>query len=326
MNRRVATVALVWFACLACAGGDHALQHAAHDASAEVDRLSLPEPDSTQPFWLSETHLYRDIARKQLASDLHAFEPRFALWSDGAEKQRWLRLPEGTTIDSSDPEHWQFPVGTMLFKEFALDGKRLETRLIARTGPGRDEYWMGAFAWNDDETDALWLPDGAQNVRGTEHDIPKRKQCFTCHDGEPGRVLGVSAVQQPEIEPRMLTRAVPQLALHEELEAIGYLHANCAHCHNPSGSARPDTDMNLRLSLDAARPEDTAAYLTSVGVAMQYFEHAGADLRVQPGDAAHSGVIVRMNDRGPKTQMPPLATEFVDERGIDTVRSWIERL
>ena len=316
----------VCIACSACAGAETSAQRSALDANVEIEHVQLPDPDASQPFWLSETRLYRDIERKQLATDLYAFEPRFALWSDGAEKQRWLRLPEGTVIDSSDPEHWQFPVGTMVFKEFALQGKRLETRLIARTGPGRDDYWMGAFAWNEDESDARWLPDGAQNVRGTEHDIPKRKQCFTCHDGEPGRVLGFSALQKPDVDRRRLTHTVPELALHDELEALGYLHANCAHCHNPSGSARPDTDMNLRLSLDAAHPEDTATYRTTVGVAMQYFEHTGAELRVQAGGAAHSGVIVRMNDRGPETQMPPLATEQVDEVGIRAVRAWIERL
>ena len=326
MNWRVPAVSLVWIAWTACAERDAAPQRDTRDAAVEAAPVRLPDPDSTQPFWLSATGLYRDIAHKELAADLHEFEPRFALWSDAAHKRRWLRLPEGARIDSSDPEHWQFPVGTMVFKEFMLDDRRLETRLIARTGPGHDDYWMGAFAWNEDESDARWLPEGAQNVRGTEHDVPKRKQCFTCHDGEPGRVLGFSALQQPDLQRNMLTDAVPAPRLHDELDALGYLHANCAHCHNPTGSARPDTDMNMRLSLDDARPEDTSTYRTTVGVAMQYFEHADAELRVQPGDAAHSGVLVRMSDRGPKTQMPPLATEQVDAQGIAAVRSWIERL
>ena len=38
--------------------------------------------------------------------------PRYPLWSDGAEKQRYLSLPPGTQIDTSNMDDWKFPVGT----------------------------------------------------------------------------------------------------------------------------------------------------------------------------------------------------------------------
>ena len=40
--------------------------------------------------------------------------------------------------------------------------------------------------------------------------------------------------------------------------ALGYLHANCGHCHNQNGTAWPDTQMVLR-SVVADTGRDTSA-------------------------------------------------------------------
>ena len=48
------------------------------------------------------------------------YTPNFALWSDGAAKERWLSLPAGTEIDTSDPDDWRFPDGTRAWKQFAV--------------------------------------------------------------------------------------------------------------------------------------------------------------------------------------------------------------
>jgi hypothetical protein len=311
---------------------DAGARDAGRDAGAawEPPELALPDPEAAGEYWLSETGLYIDIADKQLAPDLLAFEPAYALWSDGADKQRWLRLPDGTQIDSSDMDHWQFPIGTVLFKEFAHAGKRLETRMIVRTGPEPEDYWMGAFAWLDDESDALFVPDGRADVRGTQHDVPKVRNCFTCHNGDRGRVLGFSAVQQPEVDAALLTDppATPFATPGDAVTAaaLGYLHANCGHCHNPGGTARPDTDMNLRLAVSNLQPEDTATYQSTIGVALQYFDSEPFTDRVVAGDPDASGLLFRMTQRGPRTQMPPLATEQVDNAGVEHVRAWIESL
>lgn len=312
------------------ADGGNAADGGAHDAGYEPPVVMPPEPDAGVEFWLSETGLYRDIAHKVLAPDLIAFEPTYKLWSDGADKRRWLRLPEGKRIDTREMDHWIFPVGTMVWKEFSLDGKRLETRLIMRTGRGPHDFFMGAFAWNDDESDARFVPMGAQDVRGTDHDLPESKQCLLCHDGEPGRILGFSAVQQPDVAEALLTVAPthPFVVPGDEISAraLGYLHANCGHCHNENGTSWPDTDMDLRLLVADERVEDTATYRSTRGVALQYFEGSDLSLRVKPGDPTQSGLYYRMSMRGPKTQMPPLATEHVDDEGTAAVRAWIERL
>lgn len=305
----------------------------------EPPRVAWPDPESNEPFLLSQTGLYRDPVRQDLAPDLIAFEPAHALWSDGSTKRRWVRIPKGTRIDTSDLDDWQLPVGTLLFKEFSRDGIRVETRVIARTGPERFDYWMGAFVWNETGTDAEFRPDGEENARGTSHDVPTRTQCGTCHNGEAGRALGFSALQ---LWPGGVLDALAGAGLlshpHDPGEppavpgdapvarALGYLHANCGHCHNPKGSARPDTNMNLRLDVGQTSPESTNAYLTTVGVELQYFDDTELVYRVAPGAPEQSALVERMRERGSQSQMPPFATELVHDDGVAWVTAWIRSL
>lgn len=291
--------------------------------------VKFPDAKSSEAFLLSQTGLYRDMAAKQLAPDLIAYEPEYKLWSDGAEKHRWLRLPPGAAIDTSDMDHWSFPVGTVLFKEFKLDGKRLETRIVARLGSKPDDYFMGAFVWYDDETDAELDRDGASNVRDTAHDVPETKRCFTCHNGEKGRVLGYSAVQQPAAEaPLSDPPSEPYLVPGDDTAraALGYLHANCGNCHNPTGTSRTDTNLRLRLEIGEHTVEDTAIYASSVRVALDHWLSKTIELRIAPGEPEASGVLARMKSRTKDDAMPPFASELVDDTGVELVRDWIASL
>jgi hypothetical protein len=306
----------------------------------ELPEFELPDPESNEPLYLSEVGLYRDIESKQLAPDLIAFAPDHALWTDGAEKKRWMRIPEGAKIDTSDLGDWVFPVGTMAFKEFSRDGRRIETRLIMRTGTGRFDYWMGAFIWNTAESEARFAPDGEENARDTEHDVPEVTKCGSCHNGSRGRYLGFSAAQLARgngetdlaVIADLLSNAPedPQALIppgdETEAEAIGYLHANCGHCHNPSGAAWPDTDLELKFEAGAATPEETKLYQTTIDVALQYFDESEFEVRVSPGEPEASALLFRMTERGTRTQMPTIATELPDPQGISVVRSWIESL
>ena len=76
---------------------------------------------------LADTGLYQDASAERVAADVLAYTPQYPLWSDGATKRRWIRLPPGAAIDASDPDAWVFPIGTQIWKEFSFGG-RVETR------------------------------------------------------------------------------------------------------------------------------------------------------------------------------------------------------
>lgn len=308
------------------------------DAAASGEPLDWSPPHVDYParkagadvmFRLSETGLYRDITTKELAPDLIAYEPVYKLWSDGLDKERWLRLPRGAKIDTSDMDHWQFPVGTMLFKQFSRDSRRLETRLVARLGPGRDDYFMGAFVWNDDESDAQFVPDGAPDVRDSDHDVPTVKQCGTCHNGDRGRVLGYSAVLQPMAAAELSDPPdEPYRVPGDDLarEALGYLHVNCGNCHNEDGAARTDTDLIMRLSVTQHSVETTSVYTTAVNQKLKHWKNHGYDFQIVPGEPDRSAAFVRMHTRDKDDAMPPFASKQVDPDGVALMRDWITSL
>jgi hypothetical protein len=110
--------------------------------------------------------------------------------------------------------------------------------------------------------------------------------------------------------------------------ALGYLHANCGNCHNPLGSAWQDGEMNLRLSTDELTPEDTEIFATIVGVPLERFSEPGYEVRIAPGDTGTSALYYRMSVTSDvaRDRMPPLATDDVDDAGLEAVGAWLESL
>lgn len=318
MNAAVVLVGVVAFGACSDPSGTP-------DAAPDVPVDAAP---SALPMLLSQTGLYTDIGAKMLAPGLREFSPVNILWSDAAVKTRWAQIPEGALIDSSDMDRWTFPVGTKLFKEFAKDGKRLETRLIWRvadTGDRERDTLFGAYLWNESETDAVFAEGGGENLRGTQHDAPSAESCWKCHIGEPGRALGVTAIQLPSLGDWPLSDQ-PQATFAAPNAAMGYLHANCGHCHNPNGSAWSSSNMVLRLAATDTDPPATALYRSTVGVALQQWIGHGYTDRIVAGDPDMSAIHYRMSQRTANMQMPPLATEQPDTDGIELVRLWIDSL
>jgi mono/diheme cytochrome c family protein len=261
---------------------------------------------------------------------LRAFAPRYPLWTDGASKRRWIRLPEGAAIDASDLDAWQFPVGTKLWKEFAFDGRKVETRYLERRASG----WVFAtYLWNDAQTEATLAPPRGLTVGA--HAIPSEADCHTCHEQGSTPVLGFSAIQLAGELPALVQDGVvdgvsvstlarpPRIAARSELErdALGYLHAHCGHCHRPEGALR-SVGMFLAYPVGA---EPAPAVATTVGV-KSHVTVDGASVRIAPGAPDASVLLARMRSRNAATQMPPLGTHQVDDAAVRLVAAWIEQL
>jgi hypothetical protein len=290
------------------------------------------------PKRLSETGLYADIATGQLAPGVAPFTPRFPLWSDGTEKQRWILLPNGAPIDTSNMDEWVFPEGTRVWKQFSVGQVRIETRLLEKHGPTDADWITLAYVWDPNDEDATAAPLGEIDSHHTDHDVPAAGECFACHGGRRSFLLGFSAVQLAGIalagemdlggliqqgrlsNPPTSNPVVPGNSV--EVAALGYFHGNCSHCHNPTrperGGARcfnPEDSYDFTLAvgqLDGAA--STPTYRTVVG-------HA-----VKPGDPDGSRLYELVSSRGMFRQMPPLATEKVDSSAVANIRDWIEGL
>jgi hypothetical protein len=294
------------------------------------------------PAELSLAGLYRDPALRTVRDDALAYEPAFALWSDGADKKRWLLLPAGARIDTSNMNDWSFPVGTKLFKEFSRNGVRLETRLLVKRGTGARDWASASYVWQADQSDARLAPEGALDILGTQHDAPAAKKCGGCHAGRGSYVLGFSAVQLANVDaaaPASLSSIAaagllthPPSELHTltlpptERAALGYMHANCGSCHNQQRPVQtgprcydPRREIDLWLPYTEDTQNDQAARAAIVATVVPDF--------VRPGEP-EAGRLMRLVRRreGILLHMPPLATERRDEQGEATLRAWIAAL
>src|SRR5690349_1252329 len=160
--------------------------------------LTLPAPaQAPLPERLHDTGLYVP-GTLQVAPENLPFAPQYPLWSDGAEKRRWIRLPPGTAVDASRADAWQFPVGTRLWKEFGY-AQPVETRFIERLDDG--SWRFAAYVWNEEGTDAVLAPAGGivghrnATAPGGRYDIPAQGDCRACHEGARVPVLGFSLLQ-----------------------------------------------------------------------------------------------------------------------------------
>ena len=339
--------------CRTCSAAVVCLALAMSLASARTGASASSPP--RPPQWLSETGLFSNVASLTVDPRHRAFSPQYPLWSDAAQKRRWVSLPAGTTIDVTDIDAWDFPAGTRFWKEFSFGGRRVETRMLVKSS---DTAWsFASYVWNEGQTDAELAPSsGLRNVAdiapGKTHSIPSVEDCRACHDSARTEILGFTALQlsddrdtgAPHAEPLgndMLTlrglvdegrlhparpefvSAPPRIpsASPRERAALGYLSTNCGSCHNTSSSL-----ASLKLTF---RQPAYGGGLAVVGASLgrrTKWDRPGAVPetttvidRVTP---EHGALLFRMRSRRSTSQMPPLGTVLPDRDAIDLVNEW----
>src|SRR3569623_1266997 len=308
-----------WFVVLAlaaCGGGhgkpDGAVSDTPGDMATDTPRDSGPDADPNNPPTLYDTGLCADLACNLIAAGISTYTPAYALWSDAASKRRWIELPAGATIDTTDPDHWEFPVGTKLWKEFTSQDAnnnpvRVETRFIWRQAMGTTNDWFYvSYEWNAAQPATVAVPAGDPNANGTQHDIPPRFQCKQCHEGISSRVLGFAATN-----------------------ALGYLHANCGHCHNPQSKVYTGegVTMELRLTVGSLGAlSTTPVYQTAVDHDAT-FPIDGLTKRIVSRDPTHSILIDRFTaDPTSAKHMPLIGAEVTDQTAAATLTDWITNI
>jgi hypothetical protein len=136
-------------AAMAFAGG--AMSRAADPGGVDA---ALVASDAV-PRVLSEFGFFTDPAAQVAAPGVVPYRLNTALYSDGADKLRFVWLPAGAKMRGEGAGLLQFPIGTALIKTFAFgegDGRRLiETRVLLH----RAEGWVALpYLWNEDQSEA----------------------------------------------------------------------------------------------------------------------------------------------------------------------------
>ena len=280
------------------------------------------------------------------ASGLIPYAPNAPFWSDGAAKERWMALPDGTSATIGPDGDWSFPSGTVLMKNFRLATRLIETRLFMRHPDGE---WAGyTYQWNTQQTDATRVQGGATVTYGTQPWIyPSEADCLQCHTNAAGRSLGLETGQQNGnyvytqsgrtanqittlLHIGVLPANTPDPATLEAIpdpygssagtltqRARSWLHVNCSNCHRPGGGT--PVNLDFRYSTAIAGTNSCAIDPTSGDLGV-----TGAQ-RIVAGDPSKSLVYLRINRRG-ANQMPPLASNRVDTDGVALIQQWIQQM
>ncbi len=343
------------------------------DANEEIYVLSLYGPDQDDgglyklvrtgsgteepPLTLSQTAAFSNLATLTPSPGLIPYRVNAALWSDGADKQRWMAIPNDGNPDQlseqivySETGNWEFPEGTVLVKQFTLGNRRLETRFLVL---GDDGNWYGVtYRWRNDQSDAdLLFTREAEtfDIGGEIYEwrFPSRADCMRCHTGSMGRVLGLRTRQlngdqfypttgrtanqlltlnrlgflTPSIDESAIPNLLTSVAIDDE-QASGELRARSyldSNCAHCHNPAEEIRNFDLRLST----PLNLSGVINAP--VQNNFGITGAR-EIVPGDPARSMLWVRQNTTVEAMKMPPLGRHRIDTEAVSVLHDWIQSL
>ncbi len=314
---------------------------------ALVARSGGAQTVEANPPLLSAFGFFNGGAHKP-AEGLIAYSLGTPLFSDYAEKQRFISLPKGGAVSVDRNGRIAFPVGTTLIKNFGYPDaagqmKVIETRLLIH----RAEGWVALpYVWRPDGSDAE-LKLGGTRVPATftkpngeamtiSYAVPNKNQCKQCHSTKDaitpiGPVLQNMEFASPRAEKAFFTHfdnpeliLVPTMARWDmpksgtiEQRARAYLQVNCGHCHKPTGSA-----SNSGLFYDDYRGNAASLGIGKRPVAAGRGS-GGFDFVIEPGHPVRSILIHRMKSTDPGVAMPELGRATAHDEGIKLLEDWI---
>ena len=297
------------------------------------------------PTLLSGWGCFQAADTKAFSSSVIPYDINALLWTDNANKGRFMAIPDGTTIDVDSQGRFDFPVGSVVGKHFYLsNGQLIETRLLLHHQ--QPAGWKGySYEWNDAETDATLLTNFKdKDFNGQIWHYPSSAECDACHTTVAGFTLGpeIGQLNRSFVYPSLTANqlitlesigvltnplndaekstafyAIDDTAYSVERRSRSYLHSNCAGCHQPLGPGGGNIDLRMAISLADTGICNEAPLGDTLGLSTPVI--------LAPGDPDSSILVLRMEDLG-QHRMPPLGTAEVDTQAMSVIRSWISGL
>lgn len=288
------------------------------------------------------------------------YELNAPLFSDYAFKERFVYFPEGEKGNYNDSEVLDFPLGTILIKNFIYpdnfnnaDSKRriIETRLLKNEGT----FWRPiSYIWNEEQTEAYFILTGKEiPISWTFYDgkevsidyaVPDINQCKNCHafnkktapigpsarqlnkdivvDGNTINQLSLFEPYISGIPPDGVTRLADynNSSLDIHDRARAYLDINCGNCHRPEGSAKTS---GLDLSIHQSEEYKLGIHKAPIAAG----KASGGRLSdIVPGHPDQSILLYRMESTDPEIMMPEMGRKLVHQEGVALIREWIASL
>lgn len=325
----------------------------------DVKALLAATPAQT----LDAYRLFADAGADRPSAGVTPYSLNTPLFSDYAEKARFIYLPPGTKARYTALGALDLPVGATLIKTFAYPAglrrpgekvRKIETRLLIHQRRG----WVAnTYVWNDDQTHALLKRAGKRldvsfvdahgQARQVDYRVPNANQCKECHSLS-GRIapIGVKArnlngdVAYPEGTENQLahwTRTgmlagapTPEKAPRTAIwDAAGEpLEARArayldGNCGHCHNPRGMASNTGLNLDLEETRPNRLGIRKRPVAAGK-----GSGDLEVDlvPGHPDASIIAYRMGSTDPGVMMPELGRSVVHDEGLALVRDYIAKM
>jgi uncharacterized repeat protein (TIGR03806 family) len=297
------------------------------------------------------------------AAGAYPYDVAAALWSDHAEKHRFIVLPEGQKVTFGDDEDWQYPIGTIMVKTFsfrddfrdpASPRRTLETRLLILGEAG----WTGeVYLWDDAQTEATRIVAGERvdvtyitepgDTVTEEYIVPNQNQCKSCHERDDAMTfLGpfTHQLNRPvDVDggPRNQLEYLAEQGLFDgEIPPVDSLAA----FPDPFGDAPIDDRARAYLHANCSHCHRPGGGGGSSGLVLLAWEKdlakngackapaaagqgtGGHAYDIVPGHPEDSIMIFRMSSTDPDIKMPELPNRVPDQDGVKLVSDWISSL
>jgi uncharacterized repeat protein (TIGR03806 family) len=314
---------------------------------------------------LSEYGFFKgNISGQEPASGVMPYHLNTPLFSDYAEKLRFVKLPEGGKAVYNDTSVFIFPVGTSIIKTFYYPydfrdparGRRLiETRVLIHEANG----WKALpYIWNTEQTDAFLdvagettkvnYVDEKGKKQSREYIVPNMNQCKGCHNkGEKMMPIGPTAWQ-------LNGEHVYGSARENQLDhwnISGMLEGYPGRGSVPKGvvwdnAATGSLDERARIWLDinCAHCHRGDGPASSSGLLLDWLEkdplkigfektpvaagRGSGSLKfdIVPGKPEESILLYRMKSNDPGVMMPELGRTIIQPEAISLVSAWIKEM
>jgi uncharacterized repeat protein (TIGR03806 family) len=285
------------------------------------------------------------------------------LFSDYAEKFRYVWLPPGTRAAYRADGVLDFPVGATLVKTFAYpadfrrpdaDVRWIETRLLIH----KREGWVAvAYLWDADRKDAVLKRAGARvdvsfrdaqgRTRQVDYAVPNQNQCKECHQldkaltpiGPKARNLNGDFAYAGGTENQLAhwartgllagappPSAAPRTARWDDPKAPLADRARAyldANCAHCHQPRAIASNSGLFLNLEEDRPAHLGVGKAPVAAGRG---SGGLMVSIDPGHPERSILVHRMASLEPGVMMPELGRSLAHDEGVALIRQYVASL
>jgi uncharacterized repeat protein (TIGR03806 family) len=311
---------------------------------------------------LSEYGFFQErLADLKPADRVYPYEVNAPLFSDYAEKLRFLYIPAGAKVQYQAQNAWDFPAGAVLIKNFfyyqdaaapALGRKIMETRLLIREASGWKAF---TYVWNGAQTEATlevagdhfpaqWIAaDGKK--RSLDYVVPNVNQCKGCHSydgqfrpigtttGQLNRNIAGSSQNQLrawqetgwlELPDGFDPAKAPRLADYRLADSTVELRARAyleGNCAHCHNPHGPASTSGMFLDIQQTDPAKFGVWKAPVAAG-----RGSGDRKygIVPGKPGESILVYRMQQEEPGIRMPELGRQLEHKEGVALISAWIK--